>query len=371
MPKRFLSEEDNMTTIFKTTDNFDEVIKDFTKMRQEFKKEIINEGMTKQLNESLVSLKKELKYIFTDKIKAKPVNPKKPLESNQLIQESISESKSKETILKHLTGVDVKEFNNQKDKADYYNQTSGPKLINSQRSKGSSSASRVTLRIPINEGDTVKSQFQAAKQFFKEALFSFPDNQGGNEFVVNNLPDLEDHLKIKCSSYTGDDDFEDFGGMSPERRFETDAKNKGFAEWTLKQAYVDKIQKTGVSVSRVVASVLSGDYDEAKNYLGSIKNPEIKKLIPKVSELENNKNLTPETAATNNIAQLISNLKIKKTISEKRIVYKLVSSSGEVEDKDFMFELERQVSLWKNINIDKWLAELKARINVVINNFYK
>src|SRR5690606_32539275 len=103
---------------------------------------------------------------------------------------------------KHITGLDLKDYINQKDKTDYYTVINKPKAVFAQPSKNQTEAARITLKMPITSGETVQTQHAKAKEFFKNAVFGFPTENGQQEFFINTDTNLDDNLKIKCSSYT-------------------------------------------------------------------------------------------------------------------------------------------------------------------------
>lgn len=353
--------------------NFGDVTREFSELRKEIREQVIDKGLDEPLKKSLKEVKSNLQSVLKEQIRPEKTDPQRPQDPSKVIQPPVEVAKSKEDLLKHFTGIDLKEYNNQKDKTSYYSSTDGPKLTFAKSSKNQQSAARIDLRIPIGPGETVQTQFQKAKSFFKDAAFAFPNQFGDYNFYLNTDPGIDDHIKIKCSKYTGDDDFEEFGGMSPQRRFENNLE-QGYADWTLKQDYVKLVRQSGVNVSRLIENVLDGNYDDARTYLDSL--PETQKQVSdllntKINELERNENLTPDVETTNNIAQLIRNLKIVKKITKKGVKYSLVSNYGKLENVEFEQELKKQISIWKNVNIDKWVKVLISKSVNVIKKFYQ
>ena len=316
-------------------------IEDFIRLQKDVREKVVLNGLDDTLKKSLKELKIDLKEILKNDIR--PEKRKDQKDPKSVIQQEINIPKSKEALLKHFADIDIAEYNNQKDNADYYNFTRSKKLIFINGSSNKNSAARVELRIPISSGETVQSQFLKAKEFFKESVFAFPNKQGQQDLYLNVDPSISDHVKIKCSKYTGDDDFEEFGGMSPERRFETNKKiGKDYADWSLKQDYVENIQKSGVNISRIVEDVLDGKYDDARNYISSLKNNKSQisdELMAKIDQLDDN-TITPP------------------------------SPDGS-KHKNFEAELRKQIAIWKNVNADKWIKSLIDKTAKVIKEFHK
>lgn len=354
---------------FKT--NIDKVTNDFSILQKEIKDKIIDNGFDDILTKALPQLKKQLQAILTEYQRIE--TNKQTTEPSKVIQPPVQLPDSKEAIIKHLSGLDIREYNNQKDKTDYYSKNSNPRLVYSQDNRNRLDSTRVELKIPISPEETVQTQFQQAKKFFQEAIFAFPSERGQFDLIMNVNPNIDENIKIKCSKYTGDDDFEEFGGMSPSKRFESDKVTKNYAIWTLKQDFTQQIKDYGINLSRIAESLLEGEYDDAKNYLSSLgygNKEQVKDLNIKIDELERNENLQPDVESIKNISQLIKNLRVNKKISPQGTTYSLISDYGEIKNMSFEADLDKQVSFWKNTNEAKWIKTLKNKIIEIIKKFY-
>lgn len=365
-----------MAKLVEFKSNFDETYVKFLDFKANIKQEVVLNGLDNELAKSVQILKTELMSIISNKVSGVELTePKKPLTENK-IQPDLNTSKSKEALVKHFTGVDLREYKNQKDKTDYYTVVNKPKLVFARPSRGQDSAARVTLKMPIKRGETVESQYIQAMDFFKNTVYAFPNQQGDFDFFLDLGSNLKDALKIKCSTQTGFGDSIPEHGLSPEERFERDKKKKRYAEWTLKQEYVKNIQKSGINLSQLIQASVEGNYEEARIAAASIaeKNRKVAEDInQKIDQLENNKELDPDVQTYNSIISLVRNIKLEKELRSSSARYKLVSSYGKLDKKveSFENEIQNHISMWKNVNVDKWVQVILEKIKEVTNKFYQ
>jgi hypothetical protein len=351
-----------------------QVAKEFPKFIKRFRQEIVENGLDKPISESLIKLKKELKNLVNNKTTApsatkNPLNPKQP---NSPIAVKPLMSKSQEDILQYLTGADLKNHSPQKN----HNVDNGSKIVEAQPSRNRSTADRVDVRIAINPYESVQEHYNRALSIFSESVFALPNERGETEFFLNNGEDLTSDTKIDCSTFTGAGNTEPKKGMSPERRFELDKKNKGYATWTLKQDFVRKMrqgQTKFLNINPVIKSIQEGDPEEAIRYLRSFKASNlVNEIIQKVTNIAEDVDLPQELQAYTHIVKLIDTLRISKRISKTIVTYSLVSTVNTAdgpETKKFLDQMHTALVLWSSSNADKWFKDLVATTTKLIKNF--
>jgi hypothetical protein len=353
------------------------VIEDFPKLVQEFRKDVIEESLDKPLEDSVEDLKKQLKDIVNNDItETENVEDKVDTKSqNKPTSDTVPLTKAHTTILQYLTGSNFSKHNPQKD----YNIMDGSNLLTSRYSKNSSGPNRIDLRISINPQETVEQHYKRALKIFESSIFIIPNEKGELSFWLNAGENLNDVLKIDCSTMTGYGNTTPNKGISPEKRFELDKKKKGYSTWTLKQAFVEKIRKSQtnfVDLNPVLHNIKEGNPEEAITYLRSKdtynKNPVIQEVITKIEALHKGKSNEPNIEAYIKLIKLIDTLTVQKSITPQNVIYRLVSTiegpQGE-ESVKFMEETNTTLSLWLFSNHDKWFNAMVRVTENLIKDF--
>lgn len=358
--------------------NFDNY-KQILQFKQQFKTKIINNGLDEPLHSSLQELKSNLKFAINEDIRIltdRQIATTSESKNNLLGQTLVNPPKSEQEIIHYLTGgkTDLSKYNKAKD----YSTLEESGVIFGHRNRGQEGANRVTLRLEIGPDETVEQQYQKAKQFFQTAIFAFPDAVGRTSYYMNPGIDISEDLKIKCSTQTGFGDEEPIKGMSPARRFQKDAQNKGYAEWTLRQEAVTKIRNSFLNISDVVNLIKEGDYDRAQKVLltQARKNKirettQINDLVEKLDTLKENKQAAPTSMqAYTNTIDLINNLNINKSIKDDQVIYTLVSDFNDTAgDTDVTGMINRAIRNWITLNEESWFAHLVQLTEKLITKF--
>lgn len=346
--------------------NFEDY-KDILKFKEDFKTNIVENGLDKVLEKSLEQLKIDLKFVVNEQVRTIPEEQKiqdQPLRENELGQPYINPPKSEAEILKFLTDgkVDLAKYNKSKD----YSTLSETGIVFGHHSRGQKSANRIELRLDIKPDETVEQQYQKAKQFFENAIFGLPDNAGRMSYFMNPGIDITPHLKIKCSVFTGTSDTDGFEGMSPARRFQRDTHRRGFAQWTFKQDAVQEIRNKYINLTDVVNLIKEGDYDRAKKVLTKnsqskkVPNPEkLQEMIGQVQKLRDNTSKTPSSMEDyKNLIELINNLYIRKEIKDGTTYYRLETNHEDITDTSIISTVNNAVRKWITENENDWFNDL-------------
>lgn len=394
---------------FTNFDDFDT----FEEFKKDFRKKVIETGLDDSLIVSAENLKATLSQTVNEKI---TMNGQTPITSenvntqqqNGLNQATVDIPKSEEELVKFLT--DGKSDPSKYNKAKDYTTLSESGIVFGYGSRGQASSNRVTLRMNIEDGETVNSQYLKAKQFFQESLFALPDAAGNMNYYVNPGLDISQYVKIKCSVFTGDGSSRTKKGVSPQERFNINASKKGYADWTLKQEAVDMIKKNFINITSVMNMLKEGDVDRAKIMLDSAdKNHSAPKLAVQLNKLKSNvdayskffqdsqgrwrvksgsseggryatikemaeaginptSTISVSMQAYQNAVQLISNLKIVKKITNEAVLYTLVSSFADFDSNqvDFYKEIMNAIRGWGVENEDDWFDSLVTKTEELI-----
>lgn len=370
---------------------------DFLRLQKSIKTNVIQTGLDKTLEKSIPELKEQLRFLVNEQIRVYNADTRSYSDTgviqsahktrttsntvNGLGQPIINPAKSDQEIIKYVTNgkTDLSKYNAAKD----YSTLSESGVVFGQRSKGSEKANRVTLRMDISEGETVQNQYIKAKQFFQEAVFALPDSGGKTKYYSNPGFDITEFVKIKCSTMTGDETSpEPTKGLSPQRRFERATKDKGFAEWTLKQDGVDFIRRNFVDLTIVVNSIKEGDFKKADSLLRMAdKNNKMTDVRIKIQELEKVSTASkPEDASTPELSgvfsyinsiKLINNLKIEKKIDDISTAYILTSDYEDFskDGVDVLTILMQNIRAWVVANEEVWFNKLIKITENVLRDF--
>lgn len=351
------------------TSNIDKVAADLTKyITKEVKDKIVPSGLDKTLEKSKRNLAKKLLTMVGDIRENRRVTVRD-------VQEGIIDiPKSEEEIIKQLTGVDVQHFNKTKD----YTHITESNIVFAHQNQGKGSAKRVRLRLPMNPGDTYKSQLNQAKAFFNKTIFAIPDEAGNMKYYVNPGIDMSKYVKVVCSTKKGDD-----STSESEDRFSRTTENNDYAEWSIFQNTIDEvIKKDFIDITPSIEDIKKGDSGEAFVKLNREKNTErILEIKEKINKIKNNQELNPGMEAYNNLVGLIRSLKITKKLTKTGVVYSLEANFNEPTqvpagaegpislERQFFDRLKTTIAIWKLNNTENWINALVREIVRAIKNF--
>jgi hypothetical protein len=354
--------------------------KDIEKFKNQFTKDIVQNGLDSILKKSLWKLRDSLLTAVNEVLRvASPEEAKKaadPTQVNSLYQPVVNPPKSEQEILKLLTGgkADLSKYNKAKD----YTTLSETGIVFGQGSTGQTKANRINLRRDIEENETVSQQFAKANQFFKDAIFALPDTDGTIRYYKNPGLDISSFVKIKCSTMTGDGDGQPFTGMSPAQRFQRDRHTKGYATWTLRQKGVDFIRKSFIDLTDPIEAVKNGDLALASRLLdqkkyavesNGDKTPSMKNEVDAaISGITKDK----ATKAYLDAVTLIHNIQISKKLEDKSATYSLVSydaNESSSEETEFKSSLMRAVRAWVVSEENEWFSDLLIKVEKLIKDF--
>jgi hypothetical protein len=353
--------------------NFDTftVFKEFKKAVRE---KIIENGLDISLTLSTKDLKSELSYVVNQKImmnKPDPTAPNTPNPTtNGLSQPTVNIPKSEDELLKFLTNgkTDPSKYNKAKD----FSTLNESNIVFGFGSKGTAAANRVTLRMEIDDQETVSTQFQKAQAFFQNAVFALPDSAGNMNYYMNPGIDISQFVKIKCSVLAGDGDSKTRKGMSPVERFNRNKTSKGYADWTLKQDAVDMIRKNYVNITEVMSFLKQGDTDRAQTLLDVVdKNNKLTDVKTQITKLQTNANIPTTTQSYTNAIKLVNNLKLIKKISQEEVIYTLISDFDDFANNeiDFFENIKKAIRGWVRDHEDYWFASLVKRVEKLIKEY--
>lgn len=363
------------------------ILDSFSDFQKSIRKDLIENGLDDPIKDSLFELGERLKYYIREEIRnIEPIAPDELLKTTtKLDQPIINRPKSETDIVEFITGINPTNTNTAQDFADFKEKG----MIFGHHSRNVDGNNRVTLRMEIGPYDTFEEHLAQARKFFQNALFGFENERGEVEYFQNTGVDLTPYVKIKCSTVVGSgSNIKDFydkrgrKGMSPKERFERD-KKKGYAEWTIKQDMVDRIRTDKsnlINITPMIKEAQAGNTEEAikifehyKKTTPSTKVVEEKEeeILNKLERLDKQENLTPSVEAYTNLNRLIDNLDIKKTISGNKVLYELISSYHDFDEKedDFYVEIQRHVRFWTETNADYWYDKFVTLAEQIINKF--
>ena len=216
-------------------------VKALDRFKKDFRKEIIEFGLDDTLQQATKQLKSELRLLVNNKVQEtnSVEDQVDPTQATQINTETPLPSKSTEDLINFITGANPKKHMPQGN----YNTIDGSNMLTAQFSRNVSGPNRIDLRIAISPGESIQEHYSRALKVFENSVFAIPTANGDMDYFMNTGEDLADVTKIDCSTMTGDGNETPARGMSPERRFELDKKNKGYATWTLKQDFVDRLRR--------------------------------------------------------------------------------------------------------------------------------
>ena len=341
----------------------DETIKKLSKLKDHIKPEVVDKGLDAVLTKDLTELKQELLSIVNEQMKTK-VSTR--TEDQQDVTSDMPKSDTE--IIKHLTGLDISKFSDTKDfstltdskVALIVNKTFKQQMSGGSGGPTSRMSSGVNLRLTMDAMDTFDTQYAKAVDYFNTAMFVFVDN-GITYYYVNPGIDMTNYVKVVCSRDTGNT-------PGAQKRWDTHAEKRGYADWTLLSPGVDLIKDKFIKLNDVADAVKEGDYDKAQNFLNraGLSTSKTETFESKLDDLKKKQNLAPSVQAYNNIVRLVRNLKLEKKITKSQNTYILVSAFDEtIEDySNFQDRLREEVLMWKIDNEQRWV---QALVGVILN----
>jgi hypothetical protein len=381
------------SAVFET--NFDDY-KQFMEFQEDFKVNIIENGLDKPINKSLEQLRTTLKDKINERVSdpaTQGLPPSKLPEKNGLDQKFVNLPKSESDILEYLTDskTDLSKYNKAKD----FTSLDESKIVFGNYDRGMNKADRITLRMEIDPGETVEQQYIKAKAFFVDAIIAIPDYSGQTNYFMNPGLDLSDYVKIKCSTMTGDGNTKPKKGVSPQERFNRDSDDKSYAQWTLKKEAVDIIRKEYINLTPVINSIKDGKFSKALIELRSLsKKGDTKQLLDlqdKVNELKKESpKVSKQMRNYTKVIRTIDSLDIIKEIKFNTTYYSLDvefqtevvkpedSSDGNnethyedsVDEKQEYLSVSRKIETtirkWVGINENVWFEDLIKQVDNLI-----
>lgn len=322
------------------------------------KTQVIDIALDSELNKDLTTLKADLMTSIT-----KGIASTVPVQATDATVEQVTVKKSDQEMIQHLTGVDLSKINKTKD----FNTLADGKLAivqNKVKSKidkstgepTSKMSAGVNLRLPMSEGDTFENQHSKALNYYNNAMFVFPDNNGTMNYYLNPGMDLSSYVKVVCSTEAGD------GKVSTDRWDRIAKHGSNHADWTLLRSGLDVVKQSFVNITDVIDKMKEGDFDTASGVLQKVgqKSQAAATYTEKIDDLKNDKKLDPSVSSYNNAVKLIKNLKLEKSIKKDRTFYTLVSTYDEdnKDYQDFQQKLMHEVKMWKLGNQQKYISTM-------------
>lgn len=332
-------------------------LNDFVNFKKDIEHDVIQNGLDETLDKSVDELKEEIQNILSET--AVEVLSKGDF-ADEDSSTATSISLTKEALLKFTTGADIRRWNRAKMGQDVVDS----KLVVANDFKKGTDKSYHGISYSL-ETYSFDREYALAVKHFNESVFMFVDSSGNQNYFVNPGIKIDQFIKIKCSTDTGDTD-------KSRKRWEQHKDRHGVAEWTLTAAGVDYIKSAFINYTGVLNALELGRFDDASRLL-EYEGGNTDKLQKKIEQLKFKKNLTPEAEITSTFITLINNLRIEKTITEDRTAYKLISTYGEnIHNPEFIAlydDFRAEVDAWAAINEDPWFYELLNKIVEVITKY--
>lgn len=354
---------------FKIVTNDLNLLKNF---KVDLRKEIIESGLDEPITDSILELQTNLRTLVNQNVRVdSAAQAGVTNQTNGLDQPTVNPPKSDEEILRYLTNgkTDLSKYNKAKD----FTSLSETGVVFGNRSKGQQFANRVTLRLDIDDTETVQTQYNKAKSFFHSAIFALPDSGGEIQYFANPGLDLSQFVKIKCSTLTGDGDAEPFEGMSPARRFQRNRHTKGYSDWTLKQDAVNFIRNNFIDLTPAMNFIKAGDFTRARTLINrQDKANKLTDIRINAANLDTKDVVLPEGMKNyTNIIGLINNLQVSKKITKEQVVYSLVSNYDEFDttEANVSKQIEAGLRRWIVKNENVWFNKLVDKVNALIKRY--
>jgi len=334
----------------------------FDNLKKDLRPEVINKSLDIPLSQDLAALKLQLLSMLNNEQKSKV-----EVKDQALGETEVKVQKSDEEMIKHLTGVDISRVSKTK---DYNSLADGKVAVVSNKTmratldkrtgtslSGGKMPSGVNLRVNMNEIDSYDSQLARAENYFNDSLYVFVDTNGKANYYKNPGIDMRQYVKVVCSRDTGKT-------AASEKRWNTGTSNRGFADWTVLTEGIERVKRDFINITDVVDKIKSGEYEEAKSVLNKISKGSSVEVSNKIDDLKQSTNLSPSTAAYNNVVKLIKNLRIEKSKNSQGVTYTLVSTFDEtIEDyADFQEKIKAESQFWQISNETKWINSVVQAI---------
>lgn len=332
------------------------------------KTQVIDKALDSELSKDLQVLKANLMTTIT-KDMISPV----PVQTTDAGEEQVPIKKSDQEMIKHLTGVDLSKLNKTKNfntladgKLAVVQNKVKAKIDKSTGEPTSKMSSGVNLRLPMSQGDSFENQYSKALNYYNNAMFVFPDNNGRLEYYLNPGMDLTPFIKVVCSTEPGD-------GKNPNDRWDRISKNgTDHADWTLLSKGLDTVKQRFINITDVVDKMKEGDFDTASGVLQSIgqKSQSVGTYTEKIEDLKKDNKLDPSVSSYNNAVKLIRNLRLEKSTKKDRTFYTLVSTydPDSKDYQDLQEKLIHEVKMWKLANQQKYIATMIKAITTKLRS---
>jgi hypothetical protein len=348
----------------------DKFLNDFDAFRRELEKGIRN-GPDKAMSAAVDKLKVELRTLLRGNIvqEAQPAPTDKPL----LLSSTLT--KSRKELAQHIFGVDI-------DKALIARKENGMAKIQDDTSNLFFAKNGFIVALQTNTQSSTISQHKS--NFKKRLLEGMVIDLDTDKFVKIKAEDInDDDIKYGCSS----------GGPGSDKQLATTArrhanlKNVGGGTVrkygspdqrpvpvTIYQAASKKLLNRGINAGEIIDMVLDGDTYVAKETLQRLNlTGNLDKSIEKIEDYEEGKNLPATLDSQRNVETLINNLKLRKEISDEKVVYTLFSRYAEDtrETVDFLKEIKTHIHIWKVTNSEKWFKAILDSVDRAIKRHFR
>lgn len=343
---------------------------DFDAFRRELEKSIRN-GPDKAMSVAVDKLKAELRTLLRGNIGQEP----RPAPVDKPLLLSSTLDRSRKELAQHIFGVDI-------DKALVAKKEAGiPKIIDDTSNLFFAKNGFIVALQTNTQASTIS---QHKSTFKKRLLEGMVIDLDSGKFIKIKEQDInDDDIKYGCSS----------GGPGSDKQLETTAKRhdnlRNTAGGTIRkydspdqrptpvtiyQTPAKRLLKNGIDAGEIIDMVLDGDSYVAKETLRSLNlTGNLDKSIEKLEEYEEGKNLPSTLEAQRNVEDLINNLKLRKEISDEKVVYTLFSSYGQDtrETVDFLKEIKTHIHMWKVTNSEKWFKAILDSVDKAIKKYFK
>lgn len=343
--------------------NYDKDLLDF----KDLKRHIVNNalfGADKALDKAVDQLKTKLKTIINQDIKTFDSTAQASTETGEIAR-SLNIPKSKNDLIKHIFGQDLKD-------ADYFKATSKTKTVNDNSNVFVVDNNRIKAWQSVSDGSTLSGE----ESRFKDRLINgiIIDKASGKMYKLN--PNDVKGVKLECSKDTGQT-------LDSEKKFDAyknsdkisrrkEGPDGRLAVWTVRQDDVNFMMRHAVSIDEIIERIIDQDYDTATALLRQINTKgEFHTPLEKIRDLKENKNLSPDVQSYMAILTLIRNLKIEKKMNKEYTKYTLFSNYDTAVDKNekFMDSLRQEINLWLASNQDDWFKQMVDQVTKALESY--
>lgn len=322
----------------------------------------IENSIDEVLKKSIVELKTQLKTYITQEIKIQS-----QIDSVERLPDEINIPVARADIIKEVFGYDIRDSN-------FIRSQLKNKTNNDLNNLFVVKNNRIKVWQEINSSSTLQGELSRFQERIREGVIM--DYDTGKFYVPN--PDTVADIKLDCSRDTGEtlDSEKKFNAYKNSNKISRrgNSPDQRVAAITMKQDAVKEMMINAILIDSIIDNIIEGNYDEAMEILDRHnKTGTFQQAIERIEEFGENKAISPDSQAFNNLLQMVNSLKIKKIKLKDGLDYVLTGNVPSLKlgesNEQYLTNLTEQISMWLVTVEPRIVSNIIKRLKNLIKQF--